>query len=265
MTEAALRNDHEASLLRWTAPGGEVRVHTFASRSEAGAYVAGVIGGALQGALAERGEALWIGCGGTTPRPIYEKLTELDIDWKKVTLAQVDERFVPVDDVNSNTRMMKEALDLILMEGALAQNGMTFLSLIEDIDDQAACAEKAEARLRSLAEGAAPRFDIALMGMGPDGHYASIFPHHPINATVCQTERLVLPVAASGSTLEPQLPRITLSVPALNNSRRIVFFITGATKLEVLRTASQSTDPYESPIGAFLAQCPAPVDFVWAE
>ncbi len=263
MTEATISEAPEASLLRWNAPrttpgGGEVRVHTFASKAEAGLYVAGVIAGALQGAVADRGEALWIGCGGTTPKPIYENLNRLDLDWKKITLAQVDERFVPVDDASSNTRMMNEALDPILMEG------LTFLSLIEDIDDQDACAEKAEARLRGLADGTAPVFDIALMGMGPDAHYASIFPHHPINATVYDTERLVLPVARSGNEHEPALPRITLTVPALNNSRRILFFITGETKLEVLRTASQSTDPFLSPIGAFLAQCPSPVDFVWA-
>ncbi len=284
MTEAALRNDHEARLERWTAPGGDVSVHVFTSKEAAGAYVAGVIAGALQSAVAERGKALWIGCGGTTPRMIYESLTGLDLPWDKITLGQVDERFVPVDDVQSNTRMMRDALDPVLGSAiggmsdpvldsipgqapALAQNagGMTFLSLIEDITDADTCAALAEDRLRSLAGGAAPMFDIALLGMGPDAHYASIFPQHPINATVYDTDRLVVPIAATGTSLEPVLPRITLTVPALNNSRRILFFITGATKLEVLRTASQSTDPYVSPIGAFLAQCPVPVDFVWAE
>ncbi|ESQ74340.1 6-phosphogluconolactonase [Asticcacaulis sp. AC402] len=247
----------EPTLLRWPAPGGEVRVSSFTSKADAGAYVAGLIAGALQTAVADRGKALWIGCGGTTPKRVYESLTTLDLDWDRITLAQVDERFVPVDDANSNTRMMREALEPVL-------DDMDFMTLIQDLSSAQACADKAEARFLELGEGGAPVFDIALMGMGPDAHYASIFPHHPINAEVYGTDRLVMAVTPTDGSREPVLPRITLSVPALNRSRRIIFFITGDTKLEVLRKASQSTDPHESPIGAFLAQCPAPVDFVWA-
>ena len=102
------------------------------------------------------------------------------------------------------------------------------------------------------------------MGMGPDAHYASIFPNNPVNAEVYTTDRIVLPVTPHSDGSEPQLPRITLSVPAINNSRRIVFYITGLAKLEVLKAASQNTDPYSSPIGAFIAQCPTDVEFVWA-
>jgi 6-phosphogluconolactonase len=64
--------------------------------------------------------------------------------------------------------------------------------------------------------------------------------------------------------MEPKLPRITLTVPAINKSRRILFYITGQTKLDVLKSAALSTDPYTTPIGAFLAQCPVAVEFVWA-
>ncbi|MBW8881631.1 MAG: 6-phosphogluconolactonase, partial [Asticcacaulis sp.] len=98
MTEASIGEVTEATLLRWNAPGGEVRVHSFVSKAEAGVYVAGIIAGALQGAIAERGQAVWVGCGGTTPKPIYESLTGLDLDWGKITLAQVDERWVATDD-----------------------------------------------------------------------------------------------------------------------------------------------------------------------
>ncbi|EGF91270.1 6-phosphogluconolactonase [Asticcacaulis biprosthecium C19] len=258
MTEAAVQRDiPEPTVLHWPAPGGEVRVLSFVSKADAGAYVADVIADTLQAAVADRGKALWIGCGGSTPKPIYESLTTLDLDWDRITLAQVDERFVPTDDTNSNTRMMREALEPVL-------DDMDFMTLIQDLSSAQACADKAEARFLELGGGAAPVFDIALMGMGPDAHYASIFPHHAINGEVYGTDRIVLPVAPTDGSLEPVLPRITLSVPALNRSRKIIFFITGATKLEVLRSASQSTDPLESPIGAFLAQCPAPVEFVWA-
>ncbi len=238
----------------------DVTVRVFDSAAAAGDYIAPQIAGALRNAIAQRGQAIWLGCGGSTPKPIYERLTAADVDWDKVKLFQVDERFVPVDDAASNTRMMTEALLPILNKG---RRGMELVSLIQDIDDQYACAAKAEATLRDAGKGEMPVFDFALMGMGPDAHYASIFPGHAINGVVYTTDALVLPVSASGTSAEPTLPRITLSVPAINESRKILFYITGQAKLDILTQAALSTDPYTAPIGAFLAQCPSPVEFVW--
>ena len=262
MSNLAAVTTAEPEIVTFQGARSEVRVRCFATAADAGAYIAPLIASALRDAIAQRGYAVWVGCGGTTPKPIYERLTDADVDWDKVRLFQVDERFVPTDAPASNTRMMREALSPILSAGS--RPGMEMVSLIQDIDDQYVCAAKAEATLRDMNQGAAPVFDFALMGMGPDAHYASIFPGHAINGVVYKTDALVLPVSASGTESEPVLPRITLSVPAIDNSRKIVFFITGQTKLDVLKTASQSTDPYTSPIGAFLAQCPAPVEFVWA-
>lgn len=247
-----------------TLPGGRggLKVRCFDSRDDAAAYVTNEVATALAAAIDARGKAIWVGAGGTTPRPVYERLSEAVIDWSVVTMAQVDERFVPVDDGRSNTRMMTHALNGILDDDAVP--GMVFLSLIEDIDDQDNCAAEAEKTLLELGEGAPPLFDFALMGMGNDGHYASIFPNHAINAFVYDTKALVLPVAATEDGSEPVLPRITLTVPALNRSRRIVFLIYGDDKVEVLTRLGAVTDPYKSPIGAFTAQCPVDIEFVWA-
>ena len=262
MTEAAHKLNVSEDVLTWNAHGKTVTVHCFANTARAGSYIADTITEALRHAIDARTKAVWIGCGGTTPKPIYQHLIHAELDWSKVTLAQVDERFVRVDDAASNTRMMREALAPVLADKDHA--GMKFLTLIQDIDDPAACAEKAEKTLRDLNNGEAPRFDFALMGMGPDSHYASIFPHNPVNAEVYTTERLVLPVKPHTDGSEPVLPRITLSVPAINNSRRILFYITGQAKLDALRASTEDTDPYTSPIGAFIAQCPTDVEFVWA-
>ena len=247
-----------------TLPGGRngLNVRCFDSRDDAAAYVTSEVATALAAAIDARGQAIWIGAGGTTPRPVYERLSEAVIDWSVVTMGQVDERFVPVDDGRSNTRMMTHALSAILSDDI--GPGMTFLSLIEDIDDQDTCAAEAEKTLLELGKGEPPLFDFALMGMGNDGHYASIFPNHAINAFVYDTKALVLPVAASGDGSEPVLPRITLTVPALNRSRRILFLIFGDDKIEVLKTFGPVTDPFKSPIGAFTAQCPVDIEFVWA-
>lgn len=258
-----LTSPEAVEILRWQGAASEVRVHCFDSPASAGAYIAPLIAKALRDAVVQRGRAVWLGCGGTTPKPVYERLVTADLDWQRITLAQVDERFVPTDSPASNTRMMREALSPVLADDH-GRSGMELISLIQDIDDQYACAAEAESRLRDLGNGAAPVFDIALMGMGPDAHYASIFPGHAVNGIAYKTDALVLPVSASGSEAEPVLPRITLSVPAINASRQILFLITGQTKLDVLKTASLSTDPYTSPIGAFLAQCPVPVNFIWA-
>ncbi len=248
--------------LRWVAHGREVVAQAFDTVADANAYTVSRIASALRDAVAQRGRATWLGCGGGTPKPVYEALVNVDVDWDKVTLAQVDERFVPTDDPSSNTRMMRAALAPVLSKG------MRFLSLYQD-DDIYTSAAKAEAQLLELGggqknEGSSPSFDIALMGMGADAHYASIFPGHAINGTVYATSAVVLPVAASGTDKEPVLPRLTLSVPAINAAKSILFLITGRPKLEVLKTASLSDDALASPIGAFLAQCPAPVEFAWA-
>jgi 6-phosphogluconolactonase len=262
MTEAAHKLNVSEDVLTWSAHGKTVTVHCFANTARAGSFIADTITEALRHAIDVRGKAVWIGCGGTTPKPIYQHLIHAELDWTKIILAQVDERFVPVDDVASNTRMMREALAPVLADKD--HSGMQFLTLIQDIADQAACAVKAEKTLRDLDHGHAPHFDFALMGMGPDSHYASIFPHNPINAEVYTTDRLVLPVKPHTDGSEPSLPRITLSVPAINNSRRILFYITGQAKLDALKASSEDTDPYTSPIGAFIAQCPTDVEFVWA-
>ena len=139
------------------------RLLAFDDKVEAGAYVADQITEALQQALDERGRAVWIGCGGTTPKPVYERLNEAVLDWSQVTLAQVDERWVSTDSPDSNTRMMREALTPAL------DAGLTLESLMQDGHDQQACADKAEAVLYDLGGGKAPVFDLALLGMGPDG------------------------------------------------------------------------------------------------
>lgn len=236
---------------------GGHRVQRFATAPEAEAAVVRLIGEALNEAIAARGQALWIGAGGGTPKPVYQQLGALGLPWDKVVLSQVDERFVPVDDAASNTRMMTEACAPVIAAG------MVFETLIRDLSDAGLCAEKAEAMLRGFTDGEPPLFDLNLLGMGPDMHYASIFPGHPVNATVYATETLVLPVEPATGGSEPKLPRITLSVKALNRSRRIVLYITGQQKLEALSAALADPNPETAPIGAFLKQCPAPVDIIW--
>ncbi|MFT4089507.1 MAG: 6-phosphogluconolactonase [Asticcacaulis sp.] len=233
---------------------GRFEVQVFATPYEAETAVLNLITEAVTAAIVADDKAVICGAGGSTPKPVYERLKTLDVAWDKVTLTQVDERFVEVDDPSSNTRMMREAVADIA--------SLSFLSLIQD-SDQALSAQKAEAQLRSLNAGEPPVFDITLLGMGGDKHYASIFPQHPLNADIYETDAIVVPVTATDGSIEPKLPRLTLSVSALNRSRRIVLYITGEAKLEALRQAIATPDKTTAPIGAFLKQYPHPVDIVW--
>ena len=246
-------------------PGGVdgIFVWQFANRPMAIENLAAEIRNDLNVAIGDRGRGLWVGAGGGTPKGLYEHLAaEGGINWEHVTLTQVDERFVEVTDERSNTRMMRKALGPVLEDGI--GPGLRFLSLIEDITDSERNAEEVERTLRKLGAGVAPVFDFSLLGMGGDGHYASIFPGHPINELIYDAESLVLPVAPAADGSEPVWPRITMTVPAINSSRRIVFLITGHEKLDTLRRLGANTNKFASPIGAFLAQCPVPVEFAWA-
>lgn len=213
----------------------------------------------IETALCERGKALWIGAGGGTPKPVYEALSLRTLDWKHITLSQVDERFVAQDAEASNTRMMAKAL------GPALAAGLRFESLIRDLSSLDACARKAETLMQALGGGRAPQWDTVLLGMGGDTHYASLFPGHDLNATAYETRNLVAGVSPTGTELEPVLPRVTLTPRALNAARHIILYITGKAKLEALKSAIADPDRDRHPIGAYLSQCPVPVDIIWSQ
>lgn len=231
------------------------RLLNFASQGEAVAYVAHDIATKLNSALETRGQANWLGCGGTSPKPIYEAVAKQVPSDGGANLIVLDERFVPLDDPRSNETLLRGCF------GA----DMSVIGLMRDATNIENAARLSEAALKSLGKGAMPAIDYALMGMGADGHYASIFPQHPINVTIYETTALVMAISASTTAgLEPVIERLSLTVPMISASKAITFYISGEAKLKVLQTMAEITDPYISPIGAFLAQSKTPVTFVWA-
>jgi 6-phosphogluconolactonase len=160
--------------------------------------------------------------GGSSPRRAYE--LSANGDWSGKTVWFGDERRVPPDHEWSNYRMADEALlskldprpEVLRMEDADA-----YEALVRD-------------RL-----GDEPRWDLLLLGLGPDSHTASLFPGKP---EVDVTDRLVVDVPQAG--MDPQVPRITLTLPAINAARHIVFLVTGESKREaVLRAFGDDPDP----------------------
>jgi len=155
--------------------------------------------------------------GGSTPRRAYELAAERDADWSAATVWFGDERCVPPEHPDSNYAMAEDALlarlssrpEVIRIEGELGP-------------DAAAGGYEAEIRARL---GGEPRWDLLLLGLGPDGHTASLFPGKP---EVEEHSRLAVGVPLAG--MEPQVPRVSLTLPALNAARAVVFLVTGEEK-----------------------------------
>jgi 6-phosphogluconolactonase len=157
--------------------------------------------------------------GGETPRRAYELAAELEPDWSKTEVWWGDERCVPPVDPWSNFLLAKDAL-LDRLE-----RGPAVVHRIRGEDDPEQAAAAYEEELRGIT------FDLILNGLGPDGHTASLFPNAP---TLEIRDRLVVP-ADPGH--QPYVERITMTVPALENCRAMIFMATGESKIDAARRA----------------------------
>jgi 6-phosphogluconolactonase len=178
--------------------------------------------------------------GGSTPKQAYEIASRSDADLSAATLWLGDERVVPPDDERSNLRMVRSALTERLPEERRPRLMPVDTSLGPD-----AAAAAYEALLFETI-GRHPRLDLALMGLGPDGHTASLFPGKP---AVAETKRFVVGVPEAG--MEPLVPRVTLTLPLFNTAREVVFLVAGADKAQAVARAFGSP-PEEMPPAALV-------------
>lgn len=183
---------------------------------------------AYRAAVAERTLFTLALSGGSTPRALYQRLAAPDyarlIDWSRVYVFWGDERAVPPDHADSNYRMTRLALlDYVPLPTANIHR-------IEGEREPAQAAAVYEDALRQFfaLRGGAARFDLVLLGMGDDGHTASLFPG---TAALAETQRWV--VANSVPALNTT--RITLTFPVINAARQVVFLVAGAGKADMLR------------------------------
>ena len=166
--------------------------------------------------------------GGETPRAAYEELAKAvraaGNDLRETTIWFSDERCVPPDDDLSNYRLVKQALLDPLADMPRPA--------VRRIRAELGPSEAAEAYERELDEAGEPEFALVLLGLGPDGHLASMFPDQ---ASLSERSRLVAGVEEAG--LEPFVPRVTLTLPALANAERVVFLVTGEGKADAVAAA----------------------------
>jgi 6-phosphogluconolactonase len=170
--------------------------------------------------------------GGSAPVPAYERLASMDLDWTRCDLWFGDERCVPPDDERSNYRLARSSLldrlpppepEVHRMKGELGPHEG---------------ADAYERELRERLGGSRPELDLVFLGLGPDAHCASLFPNQ---ATLDEKERWVVGVEQSG--LEPFVPRVTFTLPAINAGREVLFLVTGEAKAEAVKRAFAGPDP----------------------
>lgn len=209
--------------------GGSRSVRVYEDATALARAAADLFAEAARAAVSERGRFFVALSGGSTPRTLYQLLAAPpyhdQVDWSRTFVFWGDERFVPPDDPDSNYRMAREAL----LFHVPIPTSQVFRMPGEMADPTAAAAlyEQSVRRAFALAPGEWPRFDLVLLGLGPDGHTASLFPH---TSALGVTDRLVVAnrVEKLGTT------RITLTAPAINSAAVVVFLVAGADKAEPL-------------------------------
>ncbi|MCL4867970.1 MAG: 6-phosphogluconolactonase [Anaerolineae bacterium] len=180
--------------------------------------------------------------GGSTPEAMYRLLAQAplkdQVDWKNVYLFWGDERFVPPDDPDNMWRMAQETFLSYLPIPPTNIYPMPTTGVTP-----AAAARQYTQTLRQFFAPGPPRFDLILLGMGPDGHTASLFPGHP--ALTPPDEQLV---AVVNHAPKPPPTRLTLTYHVINQAAKVIFLVTGSSKAQaVARVWGDDWDPIQCP------------------
>lgn len=198
------------------------------------------------------GSASLVVSGGRTPMGFFHLLSQQDLDWSAVTITLADERWVDNQHQDSNEKLVRENL---LINNAVQANFVAAKNAATDAVDGEADLEQSLATIG--------RFTVVILGMGDDGHTASLFP---------DAERLALGLDMhSGRTAIAVTPpvaphqRISMTLPRLLDAQQVVIHISGAGKQAVLQAAHEGDDIAELPIRAILNQQIAPLKIYWAK
>lgn len=226
--------------------------HRFPDRAALVQALAGEIQVDLEEAIAARGKASIVVSGGRTPLPLFKQLVEERIQWERVWATLADERWVDVTDESSNERLVRDAL----LQGPAAR--AHFVGLKNTAATPEAGAEWA---WRALTRVPRP-LDIVVLGMGEDGHTASLFPGSLTLARALDPK--VAPACVAVNTMSSPHARLSLNLSALLDARRIIVHIEGAAKWAVYQRARIAGSALELPVRAVLHQQQVPVDVFWA-
>ena len=233
-----------------TAPA----IQTFATGTDWADACATLLIDTLGQALSETGRATFAGSGGSTPSPIYARMAKADLDWSRIAVTLIDERYVPETSPDSNAALLKRTL----LTGPAAAASFVPLYHAEVTVDRAAA---------RAAQALAPhgRLDAVLLGMGEDGHICSMFPYSPTLKTLLSPalKPTVLGVPQGRDGLAPSLERLSINLPYLMSAGRVILGLKGTAKRSVFEREAAG-DPATQPIAALIA-ANVPLEVVWTE
>lgn len=233
-----------------------LELQTFDDRSVMTAALADTITERLNAAIAARGAASLIVSGGTGPRPLFEALAQRELPWRKVTVSLADERWVDPASPDSNERLVRTTL----------LTGHARDARFVPLKTPHARPEEGERECQAALATIPSPFDIVVLGMGEDGHTASLFPgaHKLAAALDLSSDRQCQAITPAVLPSNAPYPRMTMTLPRLLTSRWIALLLAGQTKLDVYRQALAGEDVTVMPVRAVLHQTQTPVATYWA-
>ncbi len=220
------------------------------NRSELTVKLADEIERQLQEAVDKRGYASIAVSGGNTPRPLFELLSHRRLPWEQITVTLADERWVDTLSADSNEYMLRETL--LCNEAAKAQ----FIPLKNSADT----AVEGQAECQTALFRIVRPFDLIILGMGDDGHTASLFPE--VSGVALDINNLDLCVAIQPTNAPYE--RMSLSASAILNSHKILLHIVGDNKWRVYQAATASSNIDDMPVRLVLHQQCVPVEVYWS-
>jgi 6-phosphogluconolactonase len=215
--------------------------NAYDSLEEAARALAAALRDCIDNAVSARGRALIAVSGGNTPRFVFEHLSKNSIDWKRVTMTLTDERWVPSSHEDSNEALVQTCL----MNGAA--ESATFVPLYGEERSPELGLEACEQRLQNLPGP----LDAAYLGMGPDGHFASLFPGEPLE----DGNRLCLAIPAT----KMRAARMSLSLPMLIDAKHLMLLYSGAEKHETYMQAKAGGGSDDIPLSHLIARARSPL------
>lgn len=229
----------------------------YSSREELFDALAASCTSQLLDGLNENKRATFMVSGGSSPSPLYQRLSGVDLDWANVDVALVDERWVNADHAGSNEALVKKTL---LQNFAQAANFTPMKN--EQLSPTQGLSECEQGYQRLQAP-----FDVVILGMGPDGHTASLFPESEglERALGLEEENICAAITAHKSAVTGELvERMTLSLYGLCQSKALCLLLLGEDKLQVYRRTLANPNAYLTPVSAILMQTAVPVSVYWA-
>jgi 6-phosphogluconolactonase len=229
----------------------EPKQRDFANASALADALVAEVAARLRAGIAGRGRASLLVSGGTTPKRFFRALSTADLDWKKVTIAPVDERWVPPDSDRSNSRLIME--NLLTNDAASARFLAPYL--------HGKTAGEGAAGFAARSSVLARPFDVVILGMGNDGHTASFFPggNNLRRALDLKSAPSAVAIDAPGA----EEPRVTFTLRELLDTGFLALHIEGEAKAATLARALQPGPVEDMPIRAVLRQARTPLTIYW--